>query len=333
MANIKDVAKLAGVSISTVSRVVNNSASVAQDKSDAVLRAMRELSYQPNTFAKSLVSNKSDTLGILVGNLCESFFGQMMQGIEQIARQYNKQLIISAGHHNAAIEREAIQALINRRCDALILHAKALTDYQLMELLELQPASVLINRHIPDISDQCIYLDNRHLGRQITEYLLENGHREIAAIMEAGSGFDCQERQQGYQDALAACGIISDPKLIRQVPATFTDAYKVTLQLLDSKRPFTAIFVSQITMATGVMKALRERKVQVPGDISVIAVGDQKQVQYHHPILSLGHYPILEMATQATQLALSLCDSALEKPPVIRFTSEIASGETVSQRV
>lgn len=332
MANIKDVAKLAGVSISTVSRVVNNSAGVAKGKSDAVFRAMRELNYQPNSFAKALVSNKSDTIGVVVGNLSEPFYGQMMQGVENVAHQYNKQLVVSAGHQNAELEREAIQSLINRRCDALIVHSKALTDYQLMELLENQPASVLINRQIPDIKDQCIYLDNRKMGQLVSQHLLEHGHKEVATIMASDALTDSADRQQGYKDALAAHGVISNPELQKSCQATPAAAYKATLDLLDSGIPFSAIFAFNGVMSAGAMKALRERKVQMPGDISVIGVGDGTLAHYLSPMLTIGHYPIMDMATTAAELAMHLCDKKHPKPEKLIFDPVIMVGETVSQR-
>ena len=111
MANIKDVAKLAGVSISTVSRVVNESAGVAPEKHKSVQRAMKELHYQPNTFAKALVSNKSNSLGLVIGSLSEPFFGLLMQGVEKVAREYNKQLLISVGHNSAETEKAVVQSI------------------------------------------------------------------------------------------------------------------------------------------------------------------------------------------------------------------------------
>ncbi len=332
MANIKDVAKLAGVSISTVSRVVNNSAGVAKGKSEAVLKAMKELNYQPNTFAKALVSNKSDTIGVLVGNLSEPFFGQMMQGIENVAHQYNKQLIMCAGHQNAELERAAIQSLINRRCDALIIHSKVLTDYQLMELLEQHPATVLINRQIPDIKDRCIDIDNRMIGKMVCQHLLDNGHRQIATIMASNSEVDSAERQQGYQDALASSGIIPDPDLMISAPSTLEDAYKATIELLDKNKHFSAIFAYNCIMSAGVIKALKDRKINIPSDMSVIGIGDGTLAQYLCPVLSVGHYPILDMGVAAAELAMSLFDDKLPKPEHLHFEPRLMPGDTVSKR-
>ena len=136
MATIKDVSQLANVSISTVSRVINNTAQVAPEKREAVLAAMKELSFRPNSFAQALVSKRSNCIGVLVGDLCGGpFFAQMMRGIESMVDKANKFTIVVSGNHDAARERHAIQALLQRQCDALILHSKALPDEELSELV------------------------------------------------------------------------------------------------------------------------------------------------------------------------------------------------------
>lgn len=135
MATIKDVSQLANVSISTVSRVINNTAQVAPEKREAVLAAMKELNFRPNSFAQALVSKRSNCIGVLVGDLCGGpFFAQMMRGIETMVDQANKFTIVMSGNHDIARERHAIQALLQRQCDALILHSKALPDEELSEL-------------------------------------------------------------------------------------------------------------------------------------------------------------------------------------------------------
>ena len=133
MATIKDVSRLANVSISTVSRVINKSAKVAPAKEAAVLKAMEELNFQPNSFAQALVSKRSNCIGVLVGDLCGGpFFAQMMRGIENIILPENKYVIVMSGNHEHDREKDSIDALLLRRCDALIVHSKALSDEELL---------------------------------------------------------------------------------------------------------------------------------------------------------------------------------------------------------
>ena len=331
MANIKDVAKLAGVSISTVSRVVNHSAGVAPKKYQAVQRAMKALDYQPNTFAKALVSNKSNTLGLVVGSLSEPFFGLMMQGVEKVARQYNKQLLVSAGHCNADTEKTAIQSIISRRCDALIVHSNYLTDFQLMELLDNQPAAVVINRQIPDIKERCIFIDNRQLAKAAVDYLLEKGHREIAVVLPEDHLDDTGQRYQGYQDALAGKGIIFNSDNIVKTENSFEGGYQAINKLVNQSTSASGVFVHSTTMAAGCLKALLEHRIRVPSDLSLIAVGDGIPSSFLFPKLTIAHYPIESMAIAATQLAFHLIDESGEAVDW-HFEPEIIIGDSVIKR-
>ena len=339
MANIKDVAKLAGVSISTVSRVVNNTAGVARSKKEAVVRAMSELDYKPNSFAKALVSNKSDTLGLVVGDLGDPFFSLLMRGVEKVASHYNKQLLVSSGHHDPEREKEAILSLIDRRCDAIVVHSKALSDYQVMELLESQTSSVIINRSIQGFEERCIYLDNRKAGEMATRYLLEHGHRHIAFISRSSENKhleleDTRDRYQGYQDALLAHSIFPDAGLLSKNQPDEQGGYDATIELLNRKVEFTAIFAYNDAMAAGCMMALRERKVQVPNDVSVMGVDDVLLAHFLNPGLTTVRYPIEAMGTAAASLALALAGEhepeKQEQPQLVReFMPEIKIRESV----
>ena len=126
MATIKDVSRLANVSISTVSRVINKSSKVSPDKVEAVMKAMEDLNFQPNSFAQALVNKKSNCIGVLVGDLCGGpFFAQMMRGIENVILPANKFVIVMSGKHEHDREKNSIEALLLRRCDALVVHSKA----------------------------------------------------------------------------------------------------------------------------------------------------------------------------------------------------------------
>ena len=150
MATIKDVSRMANVSISTVSRVINSTAQVAPEKKVAVLAAMKELNFRPNSFAQALVSKRSNCVGVLVGDLCGGpFFAQMMRGIETVVDRADKFTIVMSGNHDEVRERHAIQALLQRQCDALILHSKALPDEELSELAAGSTPVVFINRQVP----------------------------------------------------------------------------------------------------------------------------------------------------------------------------------------
>lgn len=132
MATIKDVAKLAEVSVATVSRVINKSPKASEAAIKAVTQAMQTLGYRPNANARALVSQSTNTIGVLVGDVSDPFFGAMIKSIDNIARQHGKHLLIGNGYHNADSEREVIELLINNRCDTLIIHSKSLSNAELI---------------------------------------------------------------------------------------------------------------------------------------------------------------------------------------------------------
>ena len=271
---------------------------------------MSELHYKPNSFAKALVNNKSDSLGLVVGDLGNPFFSLLMRGVEKVASDYNKQLLVSSGHHDPEREKAAIRSLIDRRCDAIVVHSKALSDYQLMELLEPQPDSVIVNRRIEGFEERCIYLDNRKAANMATRYLLDHGHRHIAFISRHCANKhldlkDASDRHQGYQDALLANSVFPDQDLLCKHQPDEQGGYLATIELLDRKVEFTAVVAYNDAMAAGCMMALRERRVQVPNDVSVIGFDDVLLARFLNPGLTTVRYPIEAMGQAAATLALS----------------------------
>ena len=213
MATIKDVAKEANVSIATVSRVINKSPKASKASIESVTVAMKKLGYRPNAAARALVSQSTQTIGVLVGDVSDPFFGSMVKAIDTVASQQGKHLLIGNGYHSAKKEREAIELLINHRCEALVIHSKSLTSEELISFAEEVPGLVLINRFIPDIAERCIALDNHKGSYLATEYLIKHGHQHIGYICSNHDIEDTHQRKAGYLQALKDNGSISFRKL------------------------------------------------------------------------------------------------------------------------
>jgi len=207
MATIKDVAKEAGVSIATTSRVLNNAPHTSESAIIAVKAAMEKLGYRPNANARALVSKSSNAIGVLVNDVSAPFFGTMVKAIDTIASEQGKQLLIGSGYHDAIKERNAINLLINSRCESLVVHSKGMSDEELTKLAQEIPGMVLINRIVPEIASRCIALDNHKGSYMATEYLIRNGHKHIAYICSSHDIEDAHDRKTGYLDALRDNGI------------------------------------------------------------------------------------------------------------------------------
>ena len=288
MATIKDVSQLANVSISTVSRVINNTAQVAPEKREAVLAAMKELSFRPNSFAQALVSKRSNCIGVLVGDLCGGpFFAQMMRGIESMVDKANKFTIVVSGNHDAARERHAIQALLQRQCDALILHSKALPDEELSELASGSTPIVFINRQVPGCEERCVWLDNQAGITTACQHLLDAGHSRIAFITSDDEEFvDGQQRMAGYRFALQRAGIELDPALIGRAFADEKGGYVAMSELLERGVPFTAVLGFNDAMVAGAISCLLERGYKIPQQVSVVGFDDIPEASVSMPPLT-----------------------------------------------
>lgn len=185
MITIRDVARQAGVSVATVSRVLNNSALVSPDTRDAVMQAVTLLGYRPNANAQALATQMSDTIGVVVMDVSDAFFGALVKAVDLVAQQHQKYVLIGNSYHEAEKERHAIEVLIRQRCNALIVHSKALTDRELSDFMDQIPGMVLINRIVPGYAHRCVCLDNVSGARMATRMLLNNGHQRIGYLPPA----------------------------------------------------------------------------------------------------------------------------------------------------
>lgn len=305
MATIYEVSKLAGVSLATVSRVMNNNANVSDTTRKKVTSAMNELGYRPNSIAQSLASNCSSSVGLLVSELSGPFYGPMMGGIENVFRQQSKHVIIAAGHSDKAREEQAIEFLISRNCDGLILHVEAVSDQYLIELAKGKTPFVLLNRFIPELAERCITLNNKHGGYLAAKYVLEQGHKNIAYISGPLWKKDAQERLAGHKQALEEHDIAFDEQLLYEgdfMESGGTHGYK---HLHASQHSFTALICANDEMATGAMASARECGVVLPEALSIMGYDNVFFTRHVFPPLTTINYPIDEMGRMAANWVLS----------------------------
>ncbi|MFK3712817.1 MULTISPECIES: HTH-type transcriptional regulator GalR [Leclercia] len=315
MATIKDVARMAGVSVATVSRVINNSPKASETSRQAVLTAMESLNYHPNANARALAQQSTDTVGLVVGDVSDPFFGAMVKAVEQVAYHTGNFLLIGNGYHNEQKERQAIEQLIRHRCAALVVHAKKLSDDELVHLMKQIPGMVIVNRIIPGYEQRCVALDDRYGAWLATRHLIQQGHTRIGYLCSNHAISDAEDRLQGYYDALRENDLPCNDRLVTYGEPDERGGEQAMTELLGRGRNFTAIACYNDSMAAGAMGVLNDNGIDVPGDISLIGFDDILISRYVRPRLTTVRYPIVTMATQAAELALSLADK--RQPPEI----------------
>ncbi|EFS7875043.1 HTH-type transcriptional regulator GalR [Salmonella enterica] len=306
MATIKDVARLAGVSVATVSRVINDSPKASEASRLAVTSAMESLSYHPNANARALAQQATETLGLVVGDVSDPFFGAMVKAVEQVAYHTGNFLLIGNGYHNEQKERQAIEQLIRHSCAALVVHAKMIPDADLASLMKQIPGMVLINRILPGLEHRCVALDDRYGAWLATRHLIQQGHTRIGYICSNHTISDAEDRLRGYYDALAESHIPANDRLVTFGEPDESGGEQAMTELLGRGRNFTAVACYNDSMAAGAMGVLNDNGVGVPGEVSLIGFDDVLVSRYVRPRLTTIRYPIVTMATQAAELALAL---------------------------
>jgi LacI family transcriptional regulator len=297
MATIYEVSKLAGVSLATVSRVMNNNTPVKESTRRKVLDAMAQLGYRPNSIAQSLASNRSNSIGVLVSELHGPFYGAMLTGIEAEFRAAGKHVIITAGHSDLKTEQDGIEFLQSRNCDALILHVEAVSDEYLLQLAAGDTPFVLLNRYIPALANRCISLNNELGGYLATQYLLQQGHRQIAYIAGPIWKKDARDRYHGHQRALSEYKFYEGD--FRE-----TGGSKGLEALLKTGKPFSALVCANDEMASGAITAARELGLNIPQQLSVMGYDNVNFAYYTYPKLSTIDYPISAMGKMAARWVL-----------------------------
>lgn len=304
MATIYEVSKLAGVSLATVSRVMNNSTKVTAKTQQKVEAAMRQLGYRPNTIAQSLASKRSNAVGVLVPELHGPFFSVVLGAIEEELREHGKHVIITAGHSDAQQEKAGIEFLESRRCDALILYVFEVTDDYIRSLRRLSIPVVLISRSVSGMADDCITLDNQLGGYLATRSLLEAGHREVASITGPLWKNDSRDRFDGYKKALEEYGVQVDPRLVYEGDYEENSGRRGMQQLLGEGVPFTALFCANDEMAAGAIAVARSHSIAIPDDLSIVGYDNVNFTRYMNPQLSTVDYPIEQMGRMAARCVL-----------------------------
>jgi LacI family transcriptional regulator len=320
---IEDIARHAGVSPSTVSRVLNGSKRVAEAKRARVLAAIEQHQYRPNVVARGLVRGRSMMVGVLVQDIASPFFAKMVEGVEQGLDRGAYRPMLTTTHwrtEDEADELRSLQLLLERRVDGVIVLGGHIPDEDLRAIAAQIPL-VVVARRIPGLESQCVYVDNEGGAYRATRYLLGLGHTRIAHIAGTSGHPDAADRLKGYCRALAEAGLTVDERLI--VPGQFEEESGMAgvEELLTRGERFTAIFAANDQTAYGAMLALFNHGYRIPTDMSLVGFDDQFLSAYTLPPLTTVRQPSIEMGRAAAEGLLRLIDG--QEPILPHFPTDL----------
>ena len=311
MATMLEVAKRAGVSKATVSRVLSGNGYVSQETKDRVFQAVAESGYRPNLLARNLATKKSQTLGLVVTNTLYHgvYFSELLFHVARMTEDKGRQLILADGKHSAEEEREAIQYLLDMRCDAVIIYPRFLSVEEMDEIVEKceQPIMVL-NRRLRKNSSHCVWSDHKASSQEAVSQLIAKGHREIAFITGSLDSPTGIERLSGSKDALTKHGISLNNELIVEGKWTPESGAAGVATLRQRDARYSALVASNDDMAIGAMKQLHQQGVRIPEQVSVIGFDDIVLAPYMVPALSSVKIPVTEMIKESINRLIFMLD-------------------------
>jgi len=304
---IRDVARAASVSVATVSRVLNGKGPVRDETRRRIRRIARRLSYVPHGAARSLITKRTSTLGVLLPDLHGEFFSEVIRGMDVSARRHGFHLIVSSSHSDGR-ETEALLRAMRGRVDGLIVLSP---DLGVRKLLSNRPAElplVLLNCADHGSFDS-IRIDNRGGALAMTRHLRSLGHRCIAFVGGPAGNHDASERRRGYREALRSAG--SGRATGLELPGDFREesGYRAADEILRARPRPTAVFAANDAMAIGLLCAFRERRVQVPSEIALAGFDDIPIARFLTPALTSVRIPIFELGARAVERMLQLLTS------------------------
>ena len=311
---IQDIAEKANVSKSTVSRVLNKSSLVKEHKRIAVLEAMELLDFQPNQMARSLAGGRTMTVGVLTQDIGSPFYDLVARGVANVFGETQYSPIFVDGKWDAEHEEIAIDTLLDRRVDGLILIGGNMTVEELEKIQEQKPL-IVVAKKIEGWDANCIYVDNFKGAYEATKYLIDCGHKQIAFIAGIESHQDAKLRKRGFEQAMQDAGLEIDKDLYVAGDFRPASGEAAAEALLATGKPFTAIFASNDEMACGARLALYRRDIKVPEQISLVGFDDQAMSAFMTPPLTSVLQPALEMGEVAGKTMINLLDSVPFETP------------------
>jgi LacI family transcriptional regulator len=313
MATIRDVAKLAQCSTATVSRFFNHR-SISPDAERRVVAAIRALAFSPSSVARNLRMKKSMILGMVIPDITNAFFPEVVCGVEDVGRANGYSLMLFNTQEDPACESKCVDILVSHHCDGIVLIKAEKEGARDGDRLGTLPLPVVYLDRAPDAARDAVLLDNAAGARRGIEHLIKLGHRKIAIVMARAISTHA-ERFEGYRQALQAFGVPLRDDYVFETDSEVAGAYSAASQLMEAVDPPTAIFATNARVTVGVMRAIHARGLLCPEDVSVLGHDGFDWQTAFRPALTIIDQPALQMGRMAAELLIQRITGALDGPP------------------
>lgn len=327
MATIQDVAKAAGVSVATVSRVLNDSPNVSEKTKEAVMSTIKRLDYKPNLLGRNLRRSETRLVLVLLPNIANPFYSRIVKGIEDVGHKNGYNVMLC--NTNSELDREKLylQLLKNRLADGVIFMAPVVGEEELSRIgCEFPVVQCCEYKEGAKVSR--VSIDNFSAAYKAVRHLTSLGHKRIGLISAANIYVSTIKREEGYEKALLDAGLSPDSRFVKRGDHSFKGGIRAASQLLSLKDRPTAIFAISDMMAIGAMRAAAENGLQVPKDIAVVGFDNIDFAAMCNPMLTTVSQPKYDIGCAAMELLLSQIRGELKEPCDVFLENELIIRES-----
>ncbi len=310
--NINEIAKKSGVSIATVSRVMNNKGPVKQETKQKILQIANELNYKPSPIARGLARKKTDTIGVILPELVDEFFMNIIRGIDEEADRHNRYLMVSSSHSQRNDVEKILEFMGSGRVDGVILMAPSMQK-EIYDIISKSKRPVVLLNCYPEMDGLVSFgIDNYRGAYLITEHLISHGYKKIGMIKGPEINADANTRFMGFRDALEKNGINYDPSFV--IPGDFSiqSGYHGFSRLMGQQDKVEAVFMANDMMAIGAYEAAKNINITIPNDVAVVGFDDIFPSRILTPRLTTVHIPIVELGSRAMNYLLKMIDGEID---------------------
>jgi len=325
---LKMVAERAGVSVNTASRAINNKPDINEETKKQVLQIAQELGYVRNDTAVALRTKKTGTIGVVIADNRNPFYAEVLNGIEEAAREKNYHIIFANTQRDYQKEEEVINLLLAKRVDGLLIAPVQDRDDDIRNLIEANFPFVVVGRDFENINVDAVYNGEAKGGFLATEYLIKKGHKGVALINGFLHKSPAKGRLEGYKKALNKYRMSLDESLISVGDIDVEDGYERTKQMLEKDLNFTAIFAYNDMMAFGAMQAIKEKGLRIPEDIGLVGYDDIPFSSLIRPPLTTISLKKHDLGVESVKLLLSRINGSRKKIKKIMLDVELIVRET-----